>query len=105
MGRTPPSSGRRKHNIRFHDTEWARVEARARACGLPPATFVRRAALGTQLRARRNRAEDEVILHLDRIGMELRRLAEAADPASAAPDPAALATVLEELLAAVRRIG
>jgi hypothetical protein len=96
---------RKKRNIRFHDAEWERVEKRARACGLPPATFVRRAALGSKLRARRNRSENELILELGRIGMDLKRLMHAPEGAGDVPLGDELQSVLEEVLAAVRRIG
>src|SRR5690554_6009399 len=96
---------RKKRNIRFHDGEWERVERRARACGLPPATFVRKAALGGKLRARRKRTENELILQLGRIGMDLRRLVETSEGSDEAPRRNELQSVLEEVLAAVRRIG
>lgn len=105
VGQSTTSVQRKKRNIRFHDGEWDRVERRARACGLPPATYVRKAALGVKLRARRNRTENELILHLGRIGMDLQRLIRSphqTDKEAGHPD---LQEVLEEVLAAVRRIG
>jgi hypothetical protein len=105
MAQTTTSKIRKPRKIRFHDGEWERVEKRAQACGLPPATFVRKAALGVKLRARRNRAENELILQLGRIGMDLHQLAHAAERSD---DPATrdqLQSVLDEVLATVRRIG
>jgi hypothetical protein len=105
VGRSATPTQRKKRNIRFHDGEWERVEKRARSCGLPPATFVRKAALGGKLRARRNRTENEQILQLGRIGMDLRRLMEASQGADGAPLRVELQSVLDQVLAAVRRIG
>lgn len=105
MDQPAASTQRKKRNIRFHDREWERVERRARACGLPPATFVRKAALGIKLRARRNRTENELILQLGRIGMDLQRLVHASERAGKCPCRDELQSVLEEVLAAVRRIG
>ena len=105
MGQPTTSAQRKKRNIRFHDGEWERIEKRARACGLPPATYVRKASLGMKLRARRNRTENELILQLGRIAMELQRLAWAPDHPGPHPSRDELQPVLEEVLAAVRRIG
>jgi hypothetical protein len=105
VGGTAASTQRKKRNIRFHDQEWERVEARARACGLPPATYVRKASLGIKLRARRNRTENELIFHLGRIAMDLQRLAHAPDPVGSPPSQDELQMALEEVLAAVRRVG
>lgn len=105
MDRSATPTQRKKRNIRFHDGEWERVEKRARACGLPPATFVRKAALGSKLRARRNRTENELILQLGRIGMELQGLIQSSDHAGDSPLRNDLESTLQEVLAAVRRIG
>ena len=78
---------------------------RARACGLPPATFVRKAALGGKLRARRNRTENELILQLGRIGMDLRGLMQSSEYAGDVPLRDELESALQEVLSAVRRIG
>jgi hypothetical protein len=96
---------RKPRKIRYDDLEWRKVEARAHACGLPPATYVRKASLGVRLRARRNRVENDLILQLGRIGMELRGLAQEAERAGELPARDRLQAVLEEVLAAVRRVG
>jgi hypothetical protein len=68
-------SGRRRvRKIRYHDDEWSVIGSHARACGLPPATFVRKVSLGATPRARRNRLENELILRLGRIASDLDRL-------------------------------
>ena len=96
---------RKPRKIRFLDGEWERIERRAHACGLPAATYVRRAALGVKLRARRNRSENELILQLGRIGMDLHRLARIAEERGDATARDELRSALDEVLAAVRRIG
>lgn len=72
MSRSGP---RKAHNTRYHDVEWERVVKQAPACGIPPATFVRRASLGAQVRALRNQAQNDLILLLGRISETLQRLA------------------------------
>jgi hypothetical protein len=81
------------------------VMAHARACGLPPATFVRQVSLGAMPRARRNRTENEMIHRLGRIANDLHRLIRIADLRSARVDAGQLQAVLDEALSAVRRIG
>lgn len=106
MAQTSASSKVRKpRKIRFLDVEWDRVEKRADACGLPAATYVRKAALGIRLRARRNRTENELILQLCRIGMDLHQLARRADLGGDESTRDELRSTLQEVLAAVRRIG
>lgn len=101
----PATQSRRKpQKIRYNDQEWERVVARARACGMPPATFVRKASLGVKLRTRRNRTADELIVQLGRLGLELQRLARATG-SSESTATENVSVVLAEVLAAVRRIG
>lgn len=105
MAEVTSSTQRKVRKIRYHDQEWERVVKRARACGIPPAVFVRKASLGVKLRARRNRTENELILRLGRIGMDLQRLTHTVERRGDLPLREELRSVLEELLAAVRRIG
>lgn len=105
MAQTSVSETRKPRKIRFLDAEWERIERRAHACGLPTATYVRKAALGVKLRARRNRTENELILQLGRIGIDLHRLARSAEESGDATARDDLRSALEEVLAAVRRIG
>lgn len=104
MDESTTQSRRKPQKIRYHEQEWARVVARARASGMPPATFVRKASLGAKLRARRNRAADELIVQLGRLGLELQRLARAVE-AGGSSGSAEVSAVLDEVLAAVRRVG
>ena len=102
----PITQARRKpQKIRYLDAEWERVVARARAYGMPPATFVRKASLGVKLRVRRNRTADSLIVELGRIGLELQRLAQTAERAGEGPAREEIAAVLEEVLATIRRVG
>ena len=105
MAQTSTSRIRKPRKVRFHDGEWDRIEKRAHACGLPAATYVRKAALGVKLRARRNRTENELILQLGRIGMDLHQLARSAELSGDASARDRLRSALDEILAAVRRIG
>lgn len=88
-----PAGRRSAHQIRYHDRKWAEILARARECGLSPATFVRRACLGAKLRTRRNHFENDLIYQLGRIAHRLDRFGEGAPPP------------WDGSLAAVRRIG
>lgn len=102
----PTTQARRKpQKIRYLDAEWERVVARARACGMPPATFVRKASLGVKLRARRNRTADALIVELGRVGLELQRLVQRAERAGEGPAREEIAAVLDEVLTAIRRLG
>jgi hypothetical protein len=101
---TDVRSVRRPHKVRYTEAEWATIVQRARACGRPPARYVRETSLGVVPQARPGRATADVIHELGRIGTALARLATAtreADPARAATLDATLA----ELLAVVRRLG
>lgn len=98
--------GRRKaRKIRYHDDEWSVIVSHAHACGLPPATFVRKVSLGATPRARRNRLENELILVLGRIASDLDRLIRIAEHTGDFPARSQLDPVFRNLLAAIRRIG
>lgn len=104
MSHTSVSGRRKARKIRYHESEWNLVATHARACGLPPATFVRRVSLGAKPRARRNRTENELIFHLGRIATDLHQLADRAAEPGDTFDPAELRLVLDEVLASIRRI-
>jgi hypothetical protein len=102
----PSISTRRKaRKIRYHDHEWNVIVTHARECGLPPATFVRKVSLGARPRARRNRLENELILRLGQIAADLHRVVRIAEQAGDVPAPEQYRSLLDEVLAAVRRIG
>ncbi len=100
-------SGRKRtvRKIRYHDHEWERIVARARECRQPPARYVREVSLGFYPRARRNRVEDRIVVQLCRIGNNLNQLARVAHAMGQVPVHEQLRGALEEVLAAVRRIG
>jgi hypothetical protein len=96
---------RNPRKIRYRESEWAQIVARARECRMPPARYVREVSLGVVPRARRNRTEDRIIVELGRIGNNLNQLARRAHSKGHPPTRDALRGTLEELLAVVRRIG
>jgi hypothetical protein len=98
------STRRTPRKIRYHDHEWDRVVAHARACRLPPATFVRKVSLGAQP-SLLPKDEDKLLHELGRIATALHGLAYRAAEAGNPPEPRQIQTVLDETLAAIRRIG
>ena len=90
--------------VRFTPDEFRTVTERARECGLPPARFIREAALGAVPKARRTPANAELIRQLARIGTELRLLAGGARDREDVPTAEALSGALVELLNAIRRV-
>lgn len=91
--------------IRYRDSEWELIVARARECRKPPARYVREVSLGFILRAKRNRIEDRLIVQLGRVGNNLNQLARLAQSTGQLPTRDQLHATLEEILAAIRRIG
>lgn len=96
---------RKPRKIRYFDSEWGLIVARARECRKPPARYVREVSLGIVPRARRNRFEDRILVELGRIGNNLNQLARVAHGTGRLPARDELRTTLEEILALVRRIG
>lgn len=90
--------------VRFTRNEFRAVTDRARECGLPPARFIREAALGAIPKARRTPANAELIRQLARIGTELRQLAGVARDRDDALTTDALSGALSELLDAIRQV-
>ena len=112
--RPPDAGGQRNHRlsalrqprkIRYTAAEWAAIVAHARACGRPPARYVREVSLGGVPKVRGGRVNDEAIRELGRIGTALTSLAATAKQAGTAAEQTAIETVLAQLLAAVRRLG
>ena len=91
--------------IRYNDSEWELIVARARECREPPARYVREVSLGYSPRARRHRIEDLLIVQLGRIGNNLNQLARLAHSTGQVPARKQLHSTLEEVLTAIRRIG
>ena len=90
--------------VRFTRDEFRVVTERARECGLPPARFIREAALGAVPKARRTPANAELIRQLARIGTDLRQLAGGARAGDDALTADAVNGALAELLDAIRRV-
>jgi hypothetical protein len=109
IGRTGSTDcARRPRKIRYTDVEWAKILTRARACGRPPARYVRETSLGIVPRVRRGHSHADLIHELGQIGTTLVRIASMpglTNPEQRAHASVALDTALAELLAAVRRIG
>jgi chromosomal replication initiation ATPase DnaA len=89
---------------RFTPAEWARVEDRARACGIGPSTYLREVALGVELEVRAGALEREVVYHLARIGNNLNQLTRAANALRRVELSSRLELTLAELRAALRRV-
>ena len=90
--------------IRFRPDELARITARARACGQPPARFIRETALGAVPAARREPAAPEVLRALARLGACLDALARYGRVHPDAGLTACLAPVLQAHEALVRSV-
>jgi hypothetical protein len=76
--------------------ELAHVERQAFAAGLTAAEFLRRLALGATVTPRRPRADDALLVELNRIGVNINQLARAAN-SGAPPASAALRAALAQL--------
>lgn len=96
---------REARKIRYYAHEWEKILAQARACNLPPATFVRQVSLGATPPESPNRAQDQLILELSRLATELQHLRRLTAQADDSADQGQLDLVLDETLAAIRRIG
>jgi hypothetical protein len=70
-----PASRRRTATklLRLHPDELARITARAHACGLNPARFIRETALGAVRKARHHADTDRLLHALARLGGRLER--------------------------------
>ena len=99
-----PSKRTETSLVRFTPAEFRTVSERARECGLPPARFIREAALGAVPKARRAPANAELIRHLAHAGTVLQQLAGDARERANAPAQAALEGALSELLDVIRRV-
>lgn len=64
--------------LRLHPEELARITARAEACGLKAARFIREAALGATHKARHGAETDRFLRGLAQIGRSLEQVAQAA---------------------------
>lgn len=90
--------------IRYTPDEWQIIVHHARACGIPPATYVRITSLGMTPRVARTRVHADVLLQLGRIGNNLNQLARLAHTTGHMPTEGRCRIVLDHLLAAIGRI-
>lgn len=91
--------------VRLRPDENAIVRARAHACGMTLARYMRETALGAVPKARPRLAEMEAVRELARIGNNLNQLAHVANLNEETEREEVLRAVLEEVLAAARRMG
>jgi hypothetical protein len=73
--RTSYRDTRQARKIRYTDAEWDAIVERARACGQPPARYVRDVSLGVVPKIGRAQANAPVVHELGRIGKALTALA------------------------------
>lgn len=91
--------------VRLRPEEDAAVRERARACGMTLARNMRESALGVVPKARPGLVEMEAVRELARVGNNLNRLAHIANLNEEIEVEDDLRAVLEEVLAAARRLG
>ena len=88
--------------VRFAPEEWEKIQARAADVRLPPSTYVRQTALGYRMSGRINSA---AIVALGRIGNNLNQLTRIANTTGRMDYSQRLDTVLDELIAAMKRLA
>lgn len=100
-----PDEGRteRLSGIRLTSAERAFVEQSAAGAGLDVAEFCRRAILGQRIAARRQRADDALLLALNRIGVNVNQIAHGVNAGRGLPHD--LPEVLAELRAVLAKIA
>lgn len=93
----------RLSGIRLTVAERDVIERAAAAAGLDVAEFCRRAILGQRIAAKRNRAENALLVELNRVGVNLNQIAHAVN---AGRDlPRSFPHLLDELRAVVEKIA
>jgi hypothetical protein len=90
--------------LRLHPDELARITARAEACGLKPARFIRETALGAKPKARHRADTDRLLRSLARIGRRLEQAALLTRRRPGATLAKQLAAALEEQHALVKQV-
>jgi hypothetical protein len=91
--------------IRYTDAEWDMIVDRARACGQPPARYVRDVSLGFVPKIGRAQLSAPLVHELGRIGNTLSMLATQERANGGVERAAAINDALSELLSMVRRIA
>lgn len=99
MARPPKSPDERRAarlpGPRLTDAELLHIEAQAAAAGLGLAEYVRRCVLGRRVDPARPVADDQLLLELNRVGVNLNQIARALN--ADRPERADLAAALGEL--------
>jgi hypothetical protein len=88
--------------VRFAPEEWDKIRVRAAEIRLPPSTYVRQTALRYRLSGRIN---SRAIYELGRIGNNLNQLTRVANATGRIDQTKRLATVLNEITEAIRRLA
>lgn len=91
--------------VRFTPDEFLIVAERARACGRPPARYIREAALGSVPKAKRTAGSAELIRELSAIGSTLQELRTIAGGATGETVAVRCEMVLLNVLDTIRKIG
>lgn len=91
--------------IRYSSSEWSTIAERARACGKPPARYVRETSLGVIPKSRSGQTDSALIRELGRIGTQLTRLRSTGAGREMRGEDASIDGVLAEILSLVRRLG
>ena len=91
--------------IRYTEAEWDTIVDRARACGQPPARYVRDVSLGVVPKIGRAQLSAPLVHELGRIGNTLSTLAAQERATGDAARAAVITDALGELLSMVRRIA
>ncbi len=100
-----PRSPRTMRYIRMAPEEWERISHRARVGGWTTSRYRRETALGAVPKARPRQAEMEAVRQLARIGNNLNQLAHIANMNEELGPEEEFRAVLEEVVAAARRLG
>lgn len=99
----PPSRTIRSHiqSVRLTRGELAVLHGKARTAGLPLSTFLRHAALGKTVRARRGQVDRDAIYQLVKVGNNINQLARAANAAGQVVALELLEQAIEDLRSAL----
>ncbi len=90
--------------LRLHAEELAHITARAEACGLKPARYIREAALGPMPKARHHVDTDRLLRALARLGRSLDQVARLTRAGLGAALAKHVAAALQEQHALVKQV-
>ena len=89
--------------VRLTSAELHHVELMAERAGLPVAEFQRRAILSQNIRARRSRADDRLLVELNRVGVNLHQIVRALNFRQGIP--ADIAEAIDAVKRAVEKVA